>query len=173
MRNLFEQALRGDRSAQTELDGVIRRIARAVCYRGGPGGVEVDWEDIAQEASARFFSVGIHQFRGLGSEEGFLYAIVRSTVLQAVRRATRRQAREESVTRNDVAPPHNPGPGLDVRRLLEQLPAECARLLEQVFLLGVPYSELASELDMLESSVRVKVTRCLRKAMEIAEGRAA
>ncbi len=170
MRPLFQQARLGDRAAQAEIDQTIRRIARAVCRRGGPGGAEVDWEDVAQEASARFFSVGLHQFSGTGSEEGYLFAIVRSTVLQAVRRATRRRNREQSLAREDLVP-HNPGHAIDVRNLLEKLPPECARLLEQVYLHGVPYSEIAAELDMLESSVRVKVTRCLRKAMDIAGGK--
>ena len=171
MRPLFEQARRGDRAAQAEIDQTIRRIARAVCRRGGPAGVEVDWEDVAQEASARFFSVGLHQFSGKGSEEGYLFAVVRSTVLQAARRATRRRNREQSLVREDLAPPHNPGHAIDVRNLLAKLPPECARLLEQVYLHGVPYSEVATELEMLESSVRVKVTRCLRKAMEVAGGK--
>ena len=171
MRPLFEQARRGDRAAQAEIDETIRRIARAVCRRGGPGGAEVDWEDVAQEAGARFFSIGLHQFSGKGSEEGYLYAIVRSTVLQAARRASRRRNREQPLVREDLTPPHNPGHEIDVRRLLVKLPPECARLLEQVYLHGVPYSEIAAELEMLESSVRVKVTRCLRKAMDIAGGK--
>jgi RNA polymerase sigma factor (sigma-70 family) len=168
MRNLFERARRGDRTAQSEIDAAIRRIARMVCRRGGPGGATVDWEDVAQDASARFFSVGIHQYSGQGSAEGFLHTIVRSTVLQAVRRDARRRAREDSAVREDIAPAHNPGHALDVRKLLRQLPPECSRLLEQVYLHGIPYPEIAAELDMLESSVRVKVTRCLRRAMEIA-----
>jgi RNA polymerase sigma factor (sigma-70 family) len=168
MRKLFEQAIRGDKTAQSEIDGVIRRIARAVCRRGGPGGTGVDWEDIAQEASSRFFAVGIHQYRGHGSAEGYLYAVVRSTVVQAVRRDTRRRNREETAVRHETAAEPNPGHALDVRTLLAKLPPECARLLEQVYLHGVPYSEIAAELGMLESSVRVKVSRCLRRAMEIA-----
>jgi RNA polymerase sigma factor (sigma-70 family) len=170
MRNLFAQALEGSRSAQHEIDAIIRRIAKAVCRGKGPGGADVDWEDIAQEASRRFFAVGLHQFRGHGSEEGFLYAIVRSTVLQAARRAARRRDHERLGEHEEVAAAHNPGTAVDVRTILRKLPAECAWLLEQVFLQGIPYAELAAELGMLDSSVRVRVSRCLRRAMVVAGG---
>jgi len=170
MGKLFDHVLRGDPVAQAETTAIIRRIARAVSRRGGPGGVDVNWEDVAQDAARRFFTVGIHQFRGGGAEESFLYAIVRSTVLQAVRSATRRRQREQtsvSLERPLSLPPEG---GLDVRMILAKLPPECGHLLEKVFLQGVPYSELAGELGMLESSVRVRVSRCLKKAMEIAGG---
>jgi RNA polymerase sigma factor (sigma-70 family) len=170
MGKLFERALRGDTSALAEIDGIIRRIARAECRRGGPGSVDVDWEDVAQESARRFFTVGLRQYAGDGSEESFLFAIVRSTVLQSVRSAARRRQREQAPVAADRPPSHPPDEHLDVRIILAKLPRDCAELLEKVFLQGVPYAELASELGMLESSVRVRVSRCLKKAMETAGG---
>jgi len=170
MGKLFERVLSGDPSAQSEVASILRRIARAVSRRGGPGGAEVDWEDVAQEAARRFFTTGIRQYRGEGSEEGYLFAIVRSTVLQHVRSAERRRRRERDLVRSEPDPPRPPDSGFEIRRILMSLSPECADLLRRVFLEGVSYPELAEELGMLESSVRVRVSRCLRKAMEIAEG---
>jgi len=173
MSDLFQRARDGDARAQTEIHGIIRRIARAVCRDGGPGGADVNWEDVSQEASRRILTVGIHQFRGSGSLEGYIYAVVRSTVLQAVRAASRRRNREKFFTREPVHDSRDHDTRLDVRGILARLPAECAWLLDQVFLRGVPYRDLAAEMAMLESSVRVKVSRCLKRAMQIAESGAA
>lgn len=127
----------------------------------------MEWEDIAQEAGQRVFTVGLRQFRGTGSFEGYLYAVVRSTVLQSARSAGRRREREKKADLVQTAPA-DPATGLDVRRLLSRMSEECGRLLDLVFLRGVPYDRLAAEMDILESSVRAKVSRCLRKAMDIA-----
>lgn len=172
MRELFERAAAGDSSAQEELAGEIRRIARAVCRGKGPGGADVDWEDVAQEASSHFFAVAIHQFRKRGAETSYLYAIVRTTFLQILRSSSRRRDRENQAPPPET-PRHNPDTGIDVRRLLSRISSECADLLERVFLHGEAYSALAAELDMLESSVRTKVSRCLRRArMAATEGEA-
>jgi RNA polymerase sigma factor (sigma-70 family) len=163
MQRLFEKALLGDATAEEEIARTIRRIAEVVCGRGGLGGVDIDWEDVAQEASQHFFAVAIHRFRTPGSEESYLYAIVRTKFLQSLRAASRRSRREDTVAgRRDVW--ENADPAIDVRRILDRISGECARLLEKVFLQGITYAALSSELDMLESSVRTKVSRCLRSA---------
>ena len=128
----------------------------------------MDWEDVAQESARRFFAVGIRQYRGDGSEESYLSGIVRTTILQSVRSATRRQQRERNPDSPGPAPSRPLDHGMDVAKILDRLTPECARLLEQAFLQDVPYPELATELGILEASVRVRVSRCLRKAMEIA-----
>jgi RNA polymerase sigma factor (sigma-70 family) len=168
MGGLFDRALRGENAAQSEIHGIIRRIARAISLRGGPGGADLDWEDVAQEASRRFFSQGIRQYRGDGSEESFLYGIVRTTVLLVARQAIRRREREASpdfLGTTVVRPQEH---RIDARLILDRLDPECARLLEQVYLHDTPYAALADDLGLQESAVRVRVSRCLRKAMEIA-----
>ena len=170
MSGLFERASRGDTTAQSEIHLIMRRIARAISSRGGPGGVDLDWEDVAQEASRRFFSLGIRQYRGVGTEESFLFGIVRSTVLQIVRSAMRRRQRETdpgSLGAVVVRPTEH---RIDAQLILGRLDPECARLLERVFLHDVPYPALADELGIQENSVRVRVSRCLRKAMDVAGG---
>lgn len=171
MGGLIERAQRGDTTAQTEIHQIIRRIARAISARGGPGGADLDWEDVAQEASRRFFCSGIRQYRGDGAEESFLFGIVRTTVLQVVRSATRRREREIAdpgpLGANVVAPQEH---RIDAHLILRRLDPDCARLLDRVFLQDVPYPELADDLGIQENTLRVRVSRCLRKAMEIAGG---
>ena len=105
-------------------------------------------------------------------ERNFLYAIVRSSVIQIVRSEARRRVREVTSLQPRVALPHNPIPKFDVTKILGRLSEECRTLLTRVFLRGEPYSLLATELGILESSVRTKVTRCLRRARQtITEGR--
>jgi RNA polymerase sigma factor (sigma-70 family) len=169
MKAAFERAFGGDRQAQAEIVQVIRSLARAACRNGGPGGTDCDWEDVAQEASQRFFAVAPGQFRKPGAERSYLYAIVRSTVLQMVRRRSRRRAREEAAAPEAEIIHADPTPRLELGAILRHLSHECARLLRRVFLDDEPYAELATELGMLESSVRVKVSRCLRQAREAVE----
>ena len=148
---------------------LIRQLSRAACARGGPATADVDWEDVAQDACRRFFSVGIEQFRKSGSERSFLYTIVRSAVIQIVRGEARRRVREEASIQPRVVSPHDPLPKFDVAKILGLLSEECRAVLTRVFLRGEPYSSLASDLGILESSVRTKVTRCLRRARQATE----
>jgi RNA polymerase sigma factor (sigma-70 family) len=164
MRKVFEDALRGLPAAQEEIVRLIRELSRAACARGGTATSDLDWEDVAQDACRRFFTAGIHQFRKAGSEKSFLYTIVRSALIQMVRGEARRRIREEASVEPRVSSPHNPQPKFDVSRILARLSEECRNLLTRVFLRGEPYSLLADDLGILESSVRTKVTRCLRRA---------
>jgi RNA polymerase sigma factor (sigma-70 family) len=169
MRKVFEDAIGGAPAAQKEIVRLIRQLSRAACARRGPATADVDWEDVAQDACRRFFASGLRQFRKSGSERSFLYAIVRSSVIQIVRSEARRRVREVTSLQPTVVLPHNPIPKFDVTKILSRLSEECRTLLTRVFLRGEPYSSLARELGILDSSVRTKVTRCLRRARQTIE----
>ena len=169
MRDVFLDALRGAPAAQKEIVRLIRQLSRAACARGGVATADLDWEDVAQDASRRFFAAGIHQYRKAGSERNFLYTIVRSAMIQMIRGEARRRVREEASIQQRFVPPHNPTPRFDVVKILGRLSEDCRTLLTRVFLRGEPYSALAGDLGILESSVRTKVTRCLRRARKTVE----
>ena len=166
---IFEQARAGVPAAQGEIVRLIQGLSRAACAGGGLATSDIEWEDVAQEASRRFFVAGVQQFRKPGSEKNFLYTIVRSALIQIIRSEARRRVREEKVTVEQVVPPHDPAPKLTVSRILERIPEGCSDILTRVFLRGEPYSMLARDLGMLESSVRTKVTRCLKRARQVAQ----
>jgi DNA-directed RNA polymerase specialized sigma24 family protein len=69
---VIESARNGQSWASDEIMRLIRELARYVCGgRSIPGAPEIDWEDLAQEASRRFFQKGIHQYQGTGSERAY------------------------------------------------------------------------------------------------------
>jgi RNA polymerase sigma factor (sigma-70 family) len=147
-----------------EVHRILRDFARQVCRGGGPhGALDTDWEDVAQEASRTFFDVGLHQYRGTGSERSYLYSVVRMTAIQISRRAWRRRRREEASVVQPVDR-SNPNARLDVVKILAALSQECRELIERVFLHGESYGVLATELGLAESSVRSRLSRCVKAA---------
>jgi RNA polymerase sigma-70 factor (ECF subfamily) len=167
--DLFDRARAGDAAAQAEIHQILRAFARDVCRGKGPGGaLDVDWEDVAQEAGRKLFAVGMYQYRGWGSEKSFLYSVVRSTVIQMCRSAGRRRQREEGAPPPDAVHP-NPGRRIDVMRVLAGLSTECRDLVERVFLAGDSYEEIASDLGLAPSSVRSRLSRCVKQARKISE----
>lgn len=169
---LFERVRSGDRTAQAELCELARAFARQICRGGGPpGALDVGWEDVAQEALRKLWSVGIDRYRGTGSAKSYVYTIVKSTMIAMSRSARRRQAREDATTHGATSVNPNPGDRLDVERILARLSDDCRGLLERAFLYGSPYCDLARDLGMEESSVRAKLSRCIRKARLMAQER--
>jgi RNA polymerase sigma factor (sigma-70 family) len=165
----FDAARRGERWAEEEIHALIEGFARHACSRSGPRlAADLAWEDVAQEASVNFFSVGLSQYGGQGSEESYLYTLVKTTLLQRVRGADRRKKREElSVSFQRVALPAS-FDRLEVDSILALLDEICRELLRQSFLSDTPYPQLAARMGLAESSVRAKVSRCLRRARELA-----
>jgi RNA polymerase sigma factor (sigma-70 family) len=166
---LFDAASRGDRQAQAEVARLVRNFAQALCRGGGPPAApDLDWEDVAQEAARKIFSVGLTQYRGQGTERSYLYSAVKSTMIQMSRTAARRRRREAQALREDLVQPDDPGPKLQVAHILDQLPQDCRALIERVFLHEEPYADLARDLAIEESSVRARVSRCIRRARSVA-----
>ena len=167
----FEAAKRGESWAEKEILDLIHRFARHACTKVGTRlAVDLQWEDVAQEASVKFFKSGLHQYGGSGSEESYLYTVVKSTLIQIARSADRRKKREEAkalpMEERVVIPDTHMA--LDVQAILGKLDEACRNLLRRVFLEDTPYSDLAAELGLQEVSVRARVHRCVRSAREFA-----
>ena len=167
---LIEAARHGERDAEEEIAQLIRAYSRHVCRSGASSNMpDIDWEDVAQEASRKFFAVGIKQFRPGGPVRSYLYSIVRTTFLELVRRSWRRKQREEQSTIMP-APPDNPETQTLLHRILSRLPEVCRELLARLYFDGATYAELAVELNLAESSVRARSSRCLGKARNLVSG---
>ena len=130
-----------------------------------------DAEDILQEALVKLArKVDEGSFvGGQGAWMPFLYTQVRREAIDLGRRNDRRKKREEAVSPEDEVLQPESTARLDVAFLLSRLGPPCNELLERVYLDGASYPTLAAELDLAESSVRAKVSRCLRRARELAE----
>jgi len=169
MATLFERARDGEAAATAEIQRLARAFARRTCgsttLRGHP---DLDWEDVAQEALCRLLGAAPRQFRGSGSESSYIYTVVKCTVIQMARSADRRQRRENVVAAH--ASPETPTPErrLDVLKILNELDASCRALIERVLFRDEPFSILAKELELTESSVRSRMHRCLNRARELA-----
>jgi RNA polymerase sigma factor (sigma-70 family) len=128
----------------------------------------LDWEDIAQEATARVLTVGVEQYDGRGSARGFLYRVVKTTLLMALRASGRREHRERSYV--EAQEPHqgaSPHARIDVEALLGRLDVACRELVAAMFLDGVTVRAFARAKRVEESTVRSRMSRCLRRAREL------
>lgn len=170
MGELFDAAVAGDGKALAELHALVRSFARTVCRGGGPAGSpDLDWEDVAQEAWRKLLAAGLAQYSGRGTERSYLFSVVKATVIGMGRSAGRRRLRETAVAQG-APTTSDPSGALDVRAILAALPSECRTLIERAFFDDATYPELAEELRMAESSVRAKLSRCLRRARDLASG---
>lgn len=175
LRGWLDGARRGETVASAELAAAVRTLAARIARGGrGPAFDLVDWEDVAQEAILRLLSTSA-TYRASGSVRGYVYTTVKTSLLQGLRGARRRQRREQESARGSSITAGNTefGSGdrrTEARRELEEilttLGPECRALVEQVYLLGIPYARLAAEAGQAESSVRAKLSRCLRRARE-------
>ena len=165
MGGLFEELRAGDAKAQTEVDRVVRGFARHLCRGGGPAGApDLDWEDVAQEACRKLFDVGLDQYRGHGSERSYLFSIVKASIIQMARTAERRRRREQLSASPDPGTSPDPERRLDVVRVLAALDPGCREIIDRAILRDEPYADLARALGIAESSVRAKLSRCIKKA---------
>jgi DNA-directed RNA polymerase specialized sigma24 family protein len=96
-----------------------------------------------------------------------VYTIVKATLIQLARSASRRKRREETADLK-ASPAPDPDSAIDVRNLLSRLDKACQELLRRAFLDGASYADLSAELGLAESSIRAKVSRCIRKARTFA-----
>lgn len=96
-----------------------------------------------------------------------MYTMVRSTLLMRMRAADRRRKREDSVALRGDETARDDHAGLEVRSILARLDHGCRDLLRRVFLEEESYLSLARDLDLAESSVRAKVSRCMGRAREL------
>lgn len=169
MGELFRKALAGDPGATDRLHQLVRDFARQVCRGGGPPGAPgIDWEDVAQECGRKLLAGGLERYRGAGSERSYLYSVVKATVLEMARAASRRRRREEISLPDGPIPAADPDAPLDVRSLLSALDPACREIITRVVLQDEPYAEVARDLGMVESSVRSKLSRCIARARQIA-----
>jgi len=168
MGELFNAARAGGAEAIEEVHRLVRVFARQICRGGGPPGAPgVDWEDVAQEAGRKLLALGLGQFRGDGSERSYLYSVVKATVLEMARSAARRLRREDRAASISPVRPFDPGARLDVQSILAALGPPCRDIIERVLLRDEPYAAVAQDLGLAESSVRARLSRCLRRAREM------
>jgi len=169
MVGLFHAARAGDQAAVAEIHRLTRVFARELCRGGGPpGAFDLDWEDVAQEAGLKVFGGGLEKYEGRGTEQSYLYTIVKTTMINMLRSSDRRRRREEATGWNEVVTTIATESRLKIGRILSCLPDTCRDLIVMVFFYGFSYADLATRMSLQESSVRSKLSRCIQSARESA-----
>jgi len=170
MATLFERARDGDAPAMAEVQRCALAFARRVCSFGMRTDSAFDWEDVAQEAMRKLLHSGPQQYRGSGSEQSYIYTVVKCTVIQMARSSERRRKREEIAVAQASTTTPNPSRRLDLQMILGGLEPECRALIQRILFRDEAYSTIARELKLTESSVRSRLHRCLNRARAIATG---
>lgn len=168
-RRLVEDLLAGDRSAWHGIDQWVERAAAPFRARLG-----ADWADVLQEIRMellRLLKAG--KFRGDSALRTYLWRVANNTCIDQMRRAARR-----NLVSLDVAPdppaPASEGPAARTARgdalrltlaVLREVPEECRRLWNWI-LEGLSYQEMAARLEVAEGTLRVRVHRCRKRAVE-------
>ena len=168
-RDLIAAYLRGDPEAVATMEVWILRAARSYRRR-----LDHCWEDVLQDLQLEVFRLlESGRFRGEAALSTYLWRVVSHTCLDRIRsQGRRRETGLEEDGLGDLSTLLSSqrrqwGESLDlVQRVLAEVPVECRRLWSMV-LAGHSYREMSSALDVAEGTLRVRVLRCRKKAMEI------
>jgi len=165
---LVRDFLTGDRMAVDAVVTWIRLAAWPFRWRFGD-----DWEDAVADATLQVTeSLGSGRFQGRGSLKAYVRRVAVTTCLDRLR-ARRRWRWTELV---DEAVPESPASPADAveaadvwrlaRRIVDQMPEDCVRLW-RLLMDGRSYTEMATALEIAAGTLRVRVLRCRRRALEI------
>ena len=125
-------------------------------------GNEQEAEDIAIEVLTRLFRLS-DQFRGLSNITAFLYISVRNRSLDYLRmvkrQTTKRQKEFYRLANEDPNLENTKIHGEQMKALyaaIEQLPEECRKVVELIYLEGLKYQEVAGRLGISINSVKTQ-----------------
>lgn len=168
-RDLITAYLRGDADAVATMEVWILRAARSYRRR-----LDYCWEDVLQDLQLEVYRLlDAGRFRGEAALSTYLWRVVSHTCLDRIRAQGRRRETEldESglgeISARVSGERRRWGESLDlVQRVLAEVPEDCKRLWSMI-LAGHSYREMSSALDIAEGTLRVRVLRCRKKAMEV------
>lgn len=135
-----------------------RRIAKHVLHRPFDGAL--DWEDLAQEACCRMLRTDT----GLRAHQpgSYLYSVVKRASMDQCRGARRRTRREEEWGQQARTGDGRIQEHALARRVLDTLPPADRRVLERIYIDGMPYAQLALEAGIGCATLRSRVSRLLQ-----------
>ncbi|HEY3177189.1 MAG TPA: RNA polymerase sigma factor [Candidatus Polarisedimenticolia bacterium] len=139
-------------------DRTSRRLWTYLRRLSGQGQVA---DDLLQDTYCRFLQAS---FKGAGEPQtmGYLYRIATNLVLDHRRRA-RRETRWSAQPSRDIDPRKGAEARLEMERALDCLRPRERSLLWLAHVQGLDHAEIASQLGLRESSVRVALFRARRK----------
>jgi len=124
-------------------------------------------EDLVQETYLRLWNYR-SRYEPTAKLSTFLFTIARQVRIDALRRQTRREAREEAWERDRAdAPQPVQMAGDDVRWALGRLPSAMREVVELGILQDLPYAEVAEILGIPVGTVKSRMFNALKRLKEI------
>ena len=125
-------------------------------------------EDLVQETYLRLWNYR-DQYRPTAKLSTFLFVLARQVRIDALRRQTRRENREESWGGDQPteAPPPNVGAREDARWALAQLSEPLRDVVELGLLQELPYAEVSEILGIPVGTVKSRMSNALKKLKEV------
>jgi RNA polymerase sigma-70 factor (ECF subfamily) len=163
----------GDPTGWSDFYRGYRGLARHLLGSLAPGGEHLV-DDVMQDCAVRLWR-SVHRHRPeLGSEDVFVRTLLRRSAIDLVRSRTRHVVEPGAVPLDDAdeAVPDPTSRWVDaaaVRSALAQLSDAHRETLTRAFLHDQPYTQIATELDIPEATVRTRVFHGLRRLRAVIE----
>ncbi len=131
-----------------------------------------DGQDLVQETYLRLWKYR-EKYEPTAKLTTFLFTIARQVRIDALRRETRRQQREENWAKEQptAVMPSRRGAREDVAWAISQLSAEMAEVVELGVFQDLPYAQIAEILSIPLGTVKSRMFNALRKLKEIFDER--
>ena len=125
-------------------------------------------EDLVQETYLRLWNYR-REYKPTAKLSTFLFVLARQVRIDALRRQTRRENREESWGKEQPTPatPRAPGAREDVRWALAQLTDPLREVVELGVFQELPYVEIGEILGIPVGTVKSRMSNALKKLKEI------
>ncbi|MBR2938615.1 MAG: RNA polymerase sigma factor [Kiritimatiellae bacterium] len=125
-------------------------------------------EDLVQETYIRLWEYR-DRYRPTAKLSTFLFMIARQVWIDALRRRTRRESREESWGRERPEAMEPPSPGVmeDMRWAVSRLSEPLREVIELGVFQDLPYAEVAEILSIPVGTVKSRMSNALKKLKEI------
>lgn len=129
-------------------------------------------EDLVQETYLRLWNYR-REYRPTAKLSTFLFVLARQVRIDALRRQTRREGREErwGLEQPTTAAPQAPGVRDDVRWALAQLSDPLREVVELGVFQDLPYAEIGEILGIPVGTVKSRMSNALKKLKEVFDDR--
>lgn len=129
-------------------------------------------EDLVQETYLRLWNYR-REYKPTAKLSTFLFVLARQVRIDALRRQTRRENREESWGKEQptTATPHALGAREDVRWALAQLTDPLREVVELGVFQELPYAEIGEILGIPVGTVKSRMSNALKKLKEVFDDR--
>jgi RNA polymerase sigma-70 factor (ECF subfamily) len=157
---------RGDREAARDLLAAARTVATVqagrILRQSGVRDANLT-EDVVQETLLAIYEKR-HTYDPAQPFVPWLNAITRYKAVDLMRRAKWRRTEALDVDRSEQAAPHaDPDVAIELERLLATLPLRARRAVELVKIQGFTHAEVALQMGVGESALKVLVHRALKR----------